>query len=187
MPTITLSDTTDAALKLLARPFDDTRESLIARLIHEEVARRGINPNGRNGQPASIVLDPDVHASLTHTRLVSATVDGRSILRPKWNSLMDYLHTMARQRLGSFGALKRATSANVREGRYELDGYHYLSDADLSIQGSDANGSWNHTLKLARAIGVALEAKFEWRDKDDAAHPGESGTLRWNPTGTTSN
>jgi hypothetical protein len=186
MPTITLSDVPFAELKSLAEPFVDTPESLIAALIHAEVLRRGVSPN-RNGhsQDASgdfLRLNPDRHESLAFTRVLSAAVNGRELNRPKWNSLMNHVHVLGLSRLGSLDALRRATGAQLRQGRYEDEGYKYLHEADLSIQGVDSNGAWDHSLALARELRVPIRITFEWRNRDGAAHPGQRGVLEWSPT-----
>src|SRR5438105_991733 len=112
MPTITLSDAAFAELKSLAEPFVDTPESLTAKIIHDAFCRSGAQLNGF-GQPRAAQddirwLDPDTHENLKHTRLISATVDGQPIHRPKWNGLHEHLHILAYRRLGSFDALKQA-------------------------------------------------------------------------------
>jgi hypothetical protein len=186
MPTITLSDGYDAKLKaLVTEPFVDTRESLIQALIDEALARRGITVNAK-GQ-ARVAgdnlprLNPDSPDNLAFTRVRSATVNGKEINRPKWNGVMDQLHVLALRRLGSFDALKRATRARLRQGRFEDEGYKYLPEADISIQGVDSNLAWAHSLRLARALRVPLRLTVEWRDTPSAAHPGESAVLEWSP------
>jgi hypothetical protein len=187
MPMVTLSDASDAKLKLLVTdPFEDTRESLIAALIDAEVERRGVASNGNGRGNATndhaVRLDPDSHDNLTFTRLISATVDGHPIHRPKWNSIMNHLHILGRKRLSSYDALRRASGANVREGKYEADGYKYLPEADVSIQGVAANLAWSHALRLARALRVPIEVTLEWRDDPGAARPGRRAKLQWAPT-----
>ncbi len=183
--TITLSDPTFALLQTLAKPFVDTPESVIASLAEDEVKRRAA---GESLKPASIVLedgvprlDPDRHESLTHAKLLSASFDGKDLHRPKWNGLLDHVHVVARQRLGSFEALQKISSAHIRLGRYEEDGFHYLADADLSIQGVDSNQAWSHALGLARHLRTSIRVKFEWRHKVGAARPGQAALLEWSP------
>lgn len=182
---ITLSDETFSKLQELARPFVDTPESVISALADAELERRVISPNGSgNGRARSSHisrLDPDSHENLTHARLLSASVDGRPIHRPKWNGVLDHLHVLARQRLGSFDALRRVSAANIREGRYEDSGYRYVPEADLSIQGVDSNLAWDHSLRVARALEIPIELRFEWRNKKGAARPGEEAMLEWAP------
>ena len=186
MPTVTLSDATFAELKSLAEPFVDTPESLVAALIHDEVERRGALV-GENGKVAGskdnvLQLDPQSHDDLGHTRLISATVNNRELPRPKWNSLMNHLHVLARKRLGSLDAIRRVSGANLKQAKYEKDGYKYEPDGDFSIQGVGANAAWDNSLSVAQALKLGIKVKFEWRDKDGAAHPGETGVLEWTPT-----
>jgi hypothetical protein len=187
-PIITLSDETFSKLQALAQPFLDTPESVISTIAQAELERRGGTGNGSSpGKTAGeqvLRLSPDSHEDLTHTRLLSATVDGRPIHRPKWNGVLDHLHLLGRQRMGSFEALRRASGANIREGRYEENGYRYLPEADLSIQGVDANLAWDHSLGLARALKIPIQLRVEWRKKDGAAHPGEEAAIEWVPNGT---
>jgi hypothetical protein len=185
MPTITLSDVYDAKLKKLAVPFEDTRETVIYRLIDKEVERQGITLNGNTHvQPVGDNfrrLNPDSPQNLAFTRVCSATIDGRELNRPKWNGIMDYLHVIALQRLGSFDALRRESGARLREGRFEDEGYKYLSEADLSIQGVDSNLAWAHSLRLARVLRVPIKLTIEWRETEGAAYPGQTAVLEWSP------
>jgi hypothetical protein len=190
MPTITvnLSDATFAKAQRLAEPLVDTFETLFTKLIEEGFERKRALPNG-NGQVAAVKeenhlrLDPDVHENLVHTRVISATVDGREY-RPDWNGLMRDLHVLARKRLDSWDIFRQISRANMRQGRFEKDGYKYLPDGDFSIQGVDANLAWKHSLSVAQALKISIKVKLEWRDKDGAAHPGKTAVLEWTPTGS---
>ena len=186
MPTINLSDACDVKLKTLAAkdPFV-TREFVIERLIDDAIARNGVPPNG-NGHAVSVgedVLrqDPDRHENLEHTRVISANLDGRELYRPKWNTVYNDAHVLARQRLGSFDAVKHASRANLRSGKYEGEGYKPLAETEFSIQGVSANLAWEHSLTLARELNVPIKIVFEWREKDGAAHPGQRGIIEWTP------
>jgi hypothetical protein len=187
-PTITLSDETFHKLQTLAKAFVDTPESVISDLADAELRRRSGSGTGSGRGPKEeepiLSLDPDAHDNLTHTRLLSATVDGHPIHRPKWNGILDYLHVLARQRFDTFELVRRATGANVRDGRYEESGFRYVPEADLSIQGVDANLAWDHSLRLARALAVPLRLRLEWRNKEAAAHPGQTAFLEWTPEAT---
>lgn len=191
MPTITLSDTTYAKLQKAAKPFVDTEDAVCSRVLDFYFEHSG-GTSGTNGAPSpngnglggstatALRLEPESR-ELAHTKLISATVDGAALNRPKWNSLMNDLHIMARKRLGPFEAVRNATHANLRRGRYEENGYKYLPEADLSIQGVDANLACDHSFRLAKAMNVSLKVTFEWRDKEGAAHPGETGVIEWSP------
>lgn len=186
MPTITLSEAYDSKLKaLVTEPFEQTRESIIEDLIDAEMSRLDASTNG-NGRSVPMAgdalhLNPDSHESLSHTRVHTATIDGRPVHRPKWNGIREKLHILAIKRLASFDEVKKASGANLRQGKYEDNGYKYLPDADLSIQGVGADLAWDHCLRLSRALNIPIHVAFEWRDKEGAAHPGKRGMLEWNP------
>jgi hypothetical protein len=185
MPAITISDATFAKLKSIAEPFVDTPESLIERLIDEKIDSSSNGPDGRgvrpSGTPDALLVDPDSHESLSFTRVLSAKVNGREMHRPKWNGIFDNLHVLGLKRLGSLEKLKSFTGAGLRQGRYEEEGYRYLPEADISIQGVDANKAWNHALRVARALRVPVKVTFEWRNREGAAHPGQRAVLEWTP------
>jgi hypothetical protein len=178
---LTLSDETFIKLQKLAKPFVDTPESVIAALADEALERRSIEAPARLASESILRVDPDQHESLTHARLISATVDSRALHRPKWNGLLHHMHLIAKQRLGSFDAVQRVSGANLRDGRYEEDGFQYLPEAGFSLQGVDSNLAWDHSLRLARHLRLPIEVRFEWRVKDGAAHPGKVANIQWAP------
>lgn len=186
MPSITVSESTFEKLCRLAVPFQDTTpESVIGRLADAELERLALKPNGQgNGQASGgdvVTLNVDAHENLAHTRLLEASVDGQPIYRPKWNSLLEHLHLLAKARLGSFEAVRRASGANLRPGKHEEDGYRHVPEGDFSIQGVDSNMAWSHSLRLARALSIPISVTFEWRNKDGAALPGQTAVLEWTP------
>lgn len=184
MPTITLSEQTYAKMKLAAEPFVDTEDSVVSRALDAlfQLTGKPTNSNGQiNGHSKrTISLDPGSQ-QLAHTRLLSAVIDGRPMYRPKWNGIMNYLHELAIKRLGSFEQVRKASGANLRQGSYEENGYKYLPEADLSIQGVDSNLACEHSFRLARAMNIPLRFEFEWREKDGAAYPGQTGEMEWTP------
>jgi hypothetical protein len=109
----------------------------------------------------------------------SVTLDGREY-RTDWNGLLQDLLIRARKGR-TWDEFRRISPANVRQGRYEKDGYKYMQEGDFSVQGVDANRAWEHSLGIAREDEIPIKVKFEWRDRDDAAHPGEIGILEWTP------
>ncbi|CAG0968626.1 hypothetical protein PHYC_01119 [Phycisphaerales bacterium] len=183
MPTITLSEATFAKVKACAEPLVDDADSVIARVFDYYAMHHAMYFNGRLGiaKPNPIRL-PIGSRELTHTRLLTATIDGRELHRPDWNSLTREMHELARKRLGSFEAVRKVTSANLRQGRFEENGYRYLPEVDFSIQGCDANNSAESSLRLAKAMSISLHLTFEWRERDDASHPGQAGMMGWDPT-----
>ena len=182
---VLLADADDAKLKkLVTDPFEQTRESIIRNLIDAELARRagtgGVIRGAETGDEL-IRLKPERPGSLSHTKVVSAAVDGTEISRPKWNGVRERLHILAMKRFGSLDKVQKASGARLRSGKYEKDGFKYLPEAGISIQGVDSHLCWDQSLRLARELGTPISLTIEWREKEGAAHPGKTAVLQWNP------
>ena len=182
-PVIRISDATYEKLGAIAVPFRDTPESVIERLLDEYSRVNGKLRSEEEGQAQGgfSSLDPDLPGSLSHTKIRQATFDGEKISRPNWNTLVRFAHKVGLRKLGSYDELRTVATANVVKGEYEDDGFTYLSDADMSIQGLSADSAWESSLNLARSLGVPIEVELEWRNKPEATHPGEKGILAWLP------
>jgi hypothetical protein len=62
-------------------------------------------------------------------------------------------------------------------GRKEDEGYRFMPEIGLSIQGQDANSAWRGARHIARQLGIPVETEFLWRHKEGAAFPGVTGRL----------
>lgn len=181
MPIVTLSDATFAKAKSAAEPLVDSADSVISRALDLLLKEQAEHAGSGSATPAIVIRLAAGTRELTHSRLLSASVDGVEMLRPDWNSLARDMHVMAGKRLGSFEAVRAATSANLRQGKFEDSGYRYLPEVDLSVQGCDANGACESSFRLAEVMGISLRVTFEWRENADAAHPGKAGVIEWHP------
>jgi len=141
------------------------------------------DPNDKLHAAASpkIWVLPVGTSELMHTSLRDVILGERALPDMNWNSLTRHMHTLAKKNLGSFEALRRATKANIRDGRVEVNGYRFIPEAGVSVQGTDAIKSCESSFMLARAMNMPLSVTFEWRQKEDAAHPGETGLIQWQP------
>ncbi|MGI8911125.1 MAG: T4SS efffector SepA family protein [Rubrobacteraceae bacterium] len=186
-PVIRISDATYERLQNIARPFVDTPAIVIERLLDKYEANgvetsSDTNPS-KDGQPQTKIvhLDPNSPESLSHTRVRRAVFDYVEIDKPKWNNLIRVGHEIAIEKLGSYATLAKVTTAHVVKGKYEEDGFTYLSDQDISVQGLSANSAWEKSLHLAKNLQVPIRVEFEWRNRPEAAHPGTGGVLQWLP------
>ena len=192
MPVVRISDATIKKLQPLAIPLTDSIDSLLNRLA--DAAQEGVPyvlpslnaPVTLHRQSTPTPWDVEAHDDLTHTRLISADFDGVMLPKVKgntlaWNTLAKYAHEMAFQKLGSFELLRLATRAHVKEGKYEEEGFVYLPSIDVSLQGMDANMSWDNGVRLAHAINVPVSVVFEWRTNPKAAKPGQKSQLMFMP------
>ncbi|MGI9014547.1 MAG: T4SS efffector SepA family protein [Phycisphaerales bacterium] len=184
-PSITISENCYGMLKrLVNEPFEDTPQSIIHDLATAELARRAAqNGHGGGGSAPETVmlLDPDHPEDLTHTKVLAVELDGKPVHPPRWNVLRNAVHTLAVKNLGSFEAMQAKTSAHVREGKVEGEGYKYQPDGDFSIQQHQASVCWEQALHMAKVLGVGVKVSFVWRDKEGSSHPGKKGSVEWSP------
>jgi len=184
MPDISLSPAAFERLQRHAKPFVDTPESVILRALDalEQHTAQPMPEDGADGAPER-QIDARALPHLTHTKLLDAAIDGDRLAKPNWNSLLDETLRRAMKRVGSFDELHRICPVNMIEGRKEDEGYGYLPDIDVSVQGQDANGACRAVVAAAQALGMSLEIGFMWRLKESAAYPGERGRIRVSGSG----
>jgi hypothetical protein len=180
MPQIELTAATLDRLKTFAVPFEDTPETVILRILdayeQKPLAHNGSSSSAQSAaQPRSFdaVSAPD----LKHTKLLSAKLNGASIREVKWNQLLVEAIRLAKRHANTNDELRRLIPVNFVTGKRETDGYRFYSDIGLSVQGQEANAAWKGAYHIARQLGISIEAEFQWREKEGAAHPGVTGRL----------
>ncbi len=123
-------------------------------------------------------FDPKRPPSLLHTR-----VFGEFAGTPfsNWNDLLRIAHIRAFKETRSFEELRKITRAQTKKGSYSDEGYKFVPEIGISIQGVDADHAWEYALRLAIHLKVLVKAEIEWRHNDKAAYPGERGIMVWIP------
>jgi hypothetical protein len=112
---------------------------------------------------------------LTHTKVLAIEFDGKPLARGEanWNGLLNAAIRAARAKAKSTDELKKLVVVNIVAGRKFDEGYRFLSDIGISVQGQDANGAW----RVAQRLGCKLKATFIWREKEGAAFLGTTGQV----------
>lgn len=179
MPQIAVQDQTFERLQRHARPFVDTPDTIINLALDalEQCARPSASSNGHVMQTERRI-DLRALPNLTHTKVLDASVEGVPVAKANWNLLLDEMLRRAMKRVGTFDKLRQLCPVNMVKGRKEDEGYSYLSDIDVSVQGQDANGACRTVVTAAQGLGIAIEIGFMWRHKESAAHPGERARLQ---------
>ena len=156
----------------------DTPDSVIERLLDFYEQHHGMAaPSHSEIALEQAAWDPMSPPSLRHTKVMSAILAGREVTSPSWNRLVDEIARIGKKRLGSFSELKKQLPANIVEGIKQDQGYRYLSDVNLSVQGQDAQDAWRSVAQLAKTLNIRVEVYFLWRNNPAAAFPGEMGNL----------
>lgn len=180
MPHITIADATLARLQKHAVPLLDTFDTVINRVFDAYEAQNGNATVATPPEPlvTARTFDASSPPDLTYTKVLSAKLDGSPLAKGvNWNGLLKQGVRLAARRAKSADELRQFVIVNFAPGKREGDGYEYLADADLSVQGQDANNAWRGVFHLAQHLGISVEVVFLWRHKPKAAFPGETGRL----------
>ena len=180
MKTLRIDSLTYKRLEKHARKFE-TPSELIQRALHAlEHFEQGDSPASPHGSET----DSERHFNtqrlpdLRFTKVLDATIGGKVIKRPKWNLLLQEMVGLAHEGAkGHFGELTRLCPTNMVPGWKVDEGYHYLSDINVSVQGRSANATCQMIVTTAQNLGIALSIGFMWRNREGATHPGERGRI----------
>ena len=154
----------------------DRRPPVPVRVSEPEIPRSDDRSLRRDA--AVRALNPDNPDNLFHTKITDAHFAGTNV--SNWRELVDCAMKAALKSGIPFATLSGI--ANVKETNPRDKSFHQIEGTHLWLQGMDSNQAWRRSLVIARKIRVDLKVVFFWREKTEAAHPGEEGMLRWSPS-----
>lgn len=181
MPKITIEQQTFERLQDHAQPFIDTPDSVVRRALDEldNIAKPVTQPSSTPERThTDHAIDPDHLPDLKHTQVLDASIDGVSVQRANWNSLLRHMLVRAQKHFDNFEQLQRVCAVNMVQEYKDDEGYHYIDEIHVSYQGLNSNTAAAASIALAKDIEVALEVHFRWRQKKQALHSGERACLR---------
>ena len=181
MVNITVEEATLERLRSHARPFVDVSPDAVINRALDALDQQGsVAASARSTwKDSERRIDPQRLPDLTHTKVLDATIGGVVVARPKWNHLRDRMVVkLANKFAGNFDELNRLCPANMVQGRKRDEGYRYLSEIGVSVQGQPANGAGLAIVTAAQRLGIALDIGFMWRNTERAAHPGDRARIR---------
>ena len=187
--TIRIRKSTLDQLKQYAEPLEDTVDTVIGKIL-EKIALLSSGSKGRCSQAERDrgsdeiikVRDPFQPPNLKHTKVLNSFVDEFEIEEPTWKTVRDSVIEFAFDQ-GDYDLqrLRRdCPVVNVIEGARDDSGFEFLEQLGISIQGQDAEHSWQAAASLAKKLNIALHVTFHWRHKQGAAYPGKKGRLTVN-------
>ncbi|WP_144096733.1 T4SS efffector SepA family protein [Croceicoccus sediminis] len=117
--------------------------------------------------------------SLKHTTILSAQVNGTSMPRGQnyWNNVMHEATRQAAKTGKSTEEIFEHSTANVSLGERSDNGFKFISEAGISIQGQNSDNAWKQIDAMAKLADFQVEVEFRWQQQDDAAFPGQIGRL----------
>jgi hypothetical protein len=92
------------------------------------------------------------------------------MFQPNWNSIMDRAIQFAFHKLKDTDKVSELVLAKHVKGQKADQGYRYIKEAGLSVQGQDANNAFKTTAKIFRDMSVNAEFVFAWYDNPKAVY-----------------
>jgi hypothetical protein len=141
LPQIQIDEATLARLQKHAVPLLDTFDTVINRGfdIYEAHTAHPVTVKTSEPTVSAKTFDPSSPPDLTHTKVLSANLDGVALEKgANWNGLLKQAIRLVSRRAKSAEDLKRFVIVNHVTGQKDDEGYEYLADAGLSVQGQDA-------------------------------------------------
>lgn len=176
---IDISDDLYKKLGQFAKPFE-TPEDVITKILNYYIDnhKQPIRKPEIESNDKVIKVDPENPESLTFTRVMISKIDNR-LGSNSWNKLMRRIHEIAFNRFKSFDELRKISPANIKQGKFEDNGFHYLESIDISIQNNDSNIAFRNFYIMAKMLKIPFIITFKWKNKDEAKHPGCTGEIIW--------
>jgi DNA-binding phage protein len=185
-PQVPLSEPLYAKLKEMAEPFVDTPETVISKAIdfylaHHHSLQAGAK-TATSGQlfTGAMIFQPDAPPDLSFTRPVAIEFAGTKFDKPMlyWNPLLFEIVRVAATKIHNIDQLKQMLLCNYVDGdNGKENGYRFIPEAGLSVQGQAANPAWKTIVHLLKTLGLNLSVTFVWEDKSKAAFPGKTGKM----------
>ena len=179
MMTIEISDLTDARLKKIAKPLLDTYDTVIARLLDEFDAHRAAQPK-KPGEAIKVEgnimhFDPKNPPPLRFTTLTRVVLNGEEFPKSDtyWNRLMDRMILEAGQAGHDAEEVYKILFVNRTLGEKTDNGFTFLPEVGLSVQGQDSNAAFRQAFQLAEKLGSSLAVWFHWQGNEKAAYPNQ--------------
>jgi hypothetical protein len=87
------------------------------------------------------------------------------------------IRLIPKERLAKTDEARRLIIVNFVPGEKKDEGYRFVPELGISVQGQDAKDSWKGASHIAKQLGVPVEVEFLWRMKEGAEFPGVTGRL----------
>lgn len=183
MATAELSDLTVSRLQKIAIPLADTFDTVIARLL-DLFEKSQSNTPAKLGEPIKVdgnamYFDPNNPPNLGFTTLTRVVLNGEHLVKSDtyWNRVMIRVILEAGKHGLKVDAIVKMLFVNAVLGQKEDNGYKYLPDVGLSVQGQDSNAAFRQAFDIASKLGIKLKVYFHWQDNDKAAYPNQHGVF----------
>lgn len=183
MPVVRINDATFADISTLKTWFGTKSPSeTIDHIVKEAMDQLGIERDDE--MESATVTSPDgalvfdAAPSLTFTKPMKATINGKLIQNPNWASILHVMIAQVKAKGFEGEKLVRELGVPSKAASYDDDGYRYFPELGISVQGQSAADAWKEVDRLAKKWRIPVSVEFAWRQNPKAQHPGKLGILR---------
>lgn len=188
MPNISIKNETLARLQKIAIPLVDTADSVIRRVLDAFEASNNFDiPGTKDSGPGMPIKDngavmlfnwrnPPV---LAHTTVTQVVLNGEQFVKSDnfWNSIMFAVIRAAKKHGKTADQLSQLLFVNHAKGQKTDNGYKFMPDVGLSIQGQNSDNAFRQSFALAEVMKFKLEVFFRWQNKPEAAFPNRTAAF----------
>jgi hypothetical protein len=183
MPVLRINDATFADISTLKTWFKTKSPSeTIDLIVREAMEQLGIEHDDETEGAAVAsndgVLVFDAAPSLTFTKPMKATINGKPIKNPNWASILHAMIAQVKAKGFEGQKLVRELGIPSKAASYDDEGYKYISELGISVQGQSAADAWKEVDRLAKKWLIPVNVEFIWRQNPKAQHSGKAGILR---------
>lgn len=183
MPVVRINDATFADISTLKTWFGTKSPSeTIDHIVKEAMELLGIERDDEVESTGVVSTDGalmfDTAPSLTFTKPLKATINGKLIQNPNWASILHAMIEQVKAKGFKGEKLVRELGVPSKAVSYDVDGYRYFPELGISVQGQSAADAWKEVDRLAKKWRIPVHVEFVWRLNPKAQHPGKAGILR---------
>ncbi len=178
-PTVSISDALYARLQAHAVAFVDTPETVIDRAIDALEARGAPSQNTVSGPREFNSASPPNLAFTTLRKITLSSVTFKKA-ETYWNPLMFACVKEAAKKGLSPVQIGELMVVPFAIGEKDDNGYVFVKEAGISVQGQASNGAWKQIQHIAAELKLPVTVEFTWQNNDKAAMPNVTGIFKVN-------
>lgn len=184
MPQVEISELTAKRLQAIAIPLEDTYDSAFARVLDHYEKSQTTTPQLVNpGEPVKILdggrmqFSPANPPSLSFTGVHQVVIGNNQLPagETNWNGMLLAMIREVHRKGFDAATINSMLFVNAKVGEMVGNGYKYMPDVGLSIQGQDSNAAFRQAYQLAAFNSIKFTVFFYWQAKQKAAYSGGQG------------
>lgn len=127
----------------------------------------------------AVTFETDAPPNLAFTNVRRVDFEGEVLSHTLnyWNKVMEHVIVAAANAGWSPKDIAARSTAPMSYEMLATNGFRFLPEAGLSVQGQDSNGAWRQIQTLCIACGFKIVIEFQWQDTPKAVLAGQRGRL----------